>query len=303
MGLALGVFLQVVLPGVGADQNSQPEPVVDPVMQEYNQILASDLAFRNSLVSGLSNKNLDSDSPADRRRIFRQRLQVVEEMYEDFILRYPDHTDVRLDYASLLTDFGKEMAALQHLLKATELRPDHPDGWNNLANFYGHMGPVKKAFECYGKAVVLEPKKAVYFENFGTTVFLFRTDAREYFQITEKEVFDKALGLYAKALAIEPTNFRLAHDIALTYYGIHDPDRFPAMARPADALSAWGVALSLASDEKEKQSVYIHLARIKTTMGRYDEARGHLADVNLDVHAVLKRRVARTLERVSATSD
>ena len=66
----------------------------------------------------------------------------------------------------------------------------------------------------------------------GDTVFLFRKDAREFYGITEQQVFDKALGLYAEALKLDPKNFPLASDVAQTYYGIRP-------MRLDDALKAW----------------------------------------------------------------
>jgi len=93
------------------------------------------------------------------------------------------------------------------LEKALGLNAKDPAVYNNLANIYGHTGPVKKAFEFYAKAIELNPREPVYYHNFGTTVYLFRTDAKEFYGITEQQVFDKALGLYSNAMKFDPTNF------------------------------------------------------------------------------------------------
>ena len=55
----------------------------------------------------------------------------------------------------------------------------HPE--IDLANYYGHNGPIEKAFEYYSKAISLKPTEALYYENFAATVYLFRRDA-ELFQ-------------------------------------------------------------------------------------------------------------------------
>ena len=94
------------------------------------------------------------------------------------------------------------------------------------------MGPVNKAFECYEMAITLNPEAAVYYHNFGTTVYLYRKDAREHYDIQEEEVFDKALALYGVAQKKEPKNFDLAEDIAQTYYGIRTREIPSKMARP-----------------------------------------------------------------------
>src|SRR5262249_49780387 len=144
-----------------------------------------------------------------------------------------------------------------------------PAAYNNLANIYGHDGPVKKAFEYYAKAIELNPNEPVYYHNFGTTVYLFRKDAMEFYGIDEQQVFDKALVLYSNSMRLDPTNFPLASDVAQSYYGIRP-------TRVEDALKAWTNTLAIAHDQIEREGVYLHMARIKLHAGRFDEARGHL---------------------------
>ncbi|TAK97702.1 MAG: tetratricopeptide repeat protein, partial [Verrucomicrobia bacterium] len=162
--------------------------------------------------------------------------------------------------------------------------------WNQLANLHGHTGDPKLAFDYYAKAIELDPTESVYYHNFGTTVYLFRKDAMEHYGITELQVFEKALDLYAKAMQHDPTNFLLAADVAQTYYGIRP-------LRTDDALRSWTNALSLAQTEIDREGVYIHFARIKLLAGRFDEARAHLNAVTNEAHAVLKDRVAKSLEQ------
>jgi tetratricopeptide (TPR) repeat protein len=171
---------------------------------------------------------------------------------------------------------------------AAELDPTDPAIWNNLGNYYGHEGPTEKAFECYEKAIALNPREAVYYQNFGATVFLFRKAAIEYWNITEPEVFDKAMALYAKARELDPTDFPLATDVAQSYYVIRPP-------RTEDALRAWTNALHLARDTIESDGVHIHLARFKLTAGRFDEARAHLNIVTNGMYTELKAKIFRNI--------
>jgi tetratricopeptide (TPR) repeat protein len=226
----------------------------------------------------------------------RKRLESVEKAYEDFIKRHPNHAKARIAYASFLNDIGEEDREFEHLEKARELDPADPAVWNNLANYYGHNSPVKKAFEYYEKAISLDPTEPIYYHNFGTTVYLFRKDATEYYSITEQQVFDKALELYSKALKLDPTNFPLASDVAMTYYGIRP-------VRTNDALRAWTNALSIATDEVEREGVYLHFARIKLNAGRFKEAQEHLNSVTNAFYASLKTRLTRNLmEKESGTN-
>ena len=171
--------------------------------------------------------------------------------------------------------------------------PKDPAIWNNLANYHGHNGSVTKAFDYYAKAIELNPNETVYYHNFGTTVFLFRKDAMEHYHITEQQVFDKALELYAQAIKLDPTDFPLATDVARTYYGIKPP-------RTEEALRSWTNALSLAHDEIEREGVYIHFARIKTHAGRFSEARAHLNAITNEMYADLKKTLTRSLNEKEA---
>ena len=164
-----------------------------------------------------------------------------------------------------LGDLNDEDGAQDQLEKALEVETNNPAVYNNLANIYGHHGPVKRAFEFYSKAIDLNPNEPVYYQNLATTVFLFRPDAMEFYKIDEPQVFDKALELYRKAMRLDPDNFVLASDYAQSYYGIRP-------MRTGDAIAAWESALKIAPDDKEREGVYIHLARIKLNAERFEEA-------------------------------
>jgi tetratricopeptide (TPR) repeat protein len=222
-----------------------------------------------------------------RRRI-QKRFEPVRKEYEDFIQLHPQHSRARAAYASFLGDMGDEEEARAQLEKALSFDTNSPAIYNNLANIYGHSGPVKKAFEFYTKAIQLDPNESVYYHNFGTTVYLFRKDAEEYFKFSEAQVFEKAFQLYSNALRLDPDNFPLASDIAQTYYGIKP-------LRTEEALCAWTRALRIAHDEVEREGVYLHFARIKYLAGRLAEARTHLEAVTNSMYADLKERLVRNV--------
>jgi tetratricopeptide (TPR) repeat protein len=278
-----------------------PDPN-DPVEQEFKKLEADDDAAQAEVDSWIKENIVFTAKGAGipakelNRRIMK-RFESVRTGYEDFIKRHPNHVGARLAYASFLDDIGDEEGQVEHLEKARELDPKDPAVWNQLANYYGHNSPVTKAFEYYEKAIELNPKEPVYYQNFATTTYLFRKDAMEHYHITEPQVFDKSLDLYAKALSLDPTNFPLATDLAQSYYGIKP-------LRTNDALQAWTNTLSIATDEVEREGVYIHLARIKLSIGRYEESHAHLNAVTNEAYAELKNRIARNLaEREHPTKD
>ena len=227
---------------------------------------------------------------AEMNRRIRERFEPTRKAYLDFIERHPKYAEGRVAYASFLHDMGDEDGQLEQLLKAREINPSLPSIWNNLGNYYGENGPITNCFICYEKAIQLDPTEPVYYQNFGTTVYLYRHDVTNYYHINEKQTFDKALMLYSNATRLDPTNFELASDVAMSYYGIKP-------LRTNDALTAWTNALKLAHDDIEREGVYIHLARVKFLNGEYVEARAHLGDVTNSMYAELKRRLTRNLDQ------
>lgn len=218
----------------------------------------------------------------------RARFDVVRKNYQDFLRRHPDSAHGYLAYGSFLNDIGDEEGAKTQYENSKQLDPKNPAVWNNLANYYGEFSPVTNAFAYYAQAIKLDPAEPVYYQNFATTVYLFRKDAMEFYHITEPEVFDKALALYRQAMKLDPRNLVLATDYAESYYGIKP-------LRTNDALFAWTNALEIAGTDLEREGVLIHLARTKIWAGLYDEAQATLNSVTNAALADLKRRLVKSL--------
>ncbi|HKI70169.1 MAG TPA: hypothetical protein VKA67_11305 [Verrucomicrobiae bacterium] len=265
----------------------------DPVEKEFQQIMREDDAAQAEVDGWIKeNQKFAAEGAgvpnAELNQRILKRFEPVRLAYEGFIKRHPDHVGARIAYASFLEDIGDEQGEVQQLEKARELDPTDPAIWNNLANYYGHRSPVKKAFAYYAKAIELDPHESVYYFNLATTVYLFRKDAKEYYHINEQQVFDKAMKLYRAALKLDPTNFPLASDLAQSYYGIK-PWRFE------DALQAWTNALHIAHDDVEREGVYIHFARVNYLAGRLTQARAALTHVTNSMYGDLKARIERNI--------
>jgi tetratricopeptide (TPR) repeat protein len=268
-------------------------PVADPLENDYQNLLAQDDAAQAEVDKWIRDNQAflatgGGVPDAELNRRLEERLKPVRQAYENFIAAHPDHARARVAYGSFLNDTREEDAAVEQWEKARALDPQNSAVWNNLANYYGEHGPITNAFAFYTKAIELNPLQSVYYHNFGTTVYLFRKDAMEFFKITEPQVFDKAFNLYSNALKLDPENFPLASDIAQTYYGIKP-------LRIADALHAWTNAFALARDEIEREGVQLHFARVKLAAGLCGEARTHLDAVTNAMYADLKKRLARNL--------
>jgi tetratricopeptide (TPR) repeat protein len=286
----------------------------DPVEKELAQLMADDDVAQAEVDEWIrtaqSADGQSSEAAAAALQLRTQRrLESVRRAYEDFLRRHPAHARGHIAFGSFLQDIADEEGARVHWEKGRDLDPKNPAAWNNLANYYGHNGPVTNAFACYVKAIDLNPYEPTYYQNLATTVFLFRRDATNFFQIDEPEVFRKALQLYHKALELDPGNFLLATDLAQTYYGIILPKNLDAAAKRQaelklidEALAAWRVALQLAGDETTRQGIYVHFARLNINAARFEQARRDLNAVTNESFTTIKERLTRKLESTEAKS-
>jgi tetratricopeptide (TPR) repeat protein len=261
----------------------------------HDVMLADDLAQAevNDWIS--TNAVAGTNVTAETKTAFRQRILTrfdeVRRRYDSFLRNHPNNAQGYLAYGSFLNDIGDEDAAKAQYENSRQLDPKNPAVWNNLANYYGEYSPVTNAFAYYTEAIRLKPDEPVYYQNFATTVYLFRKDAKEFYHINEQQVFDKALDLYRSAMKFAPDNFIYADDYAESYYGIRP-------LRTNDALAAWTNAYAVAHTDLERQGVLIHLARVKLAAGFYAQASNHLAAVTNANYAELKARLQRRLAEI-----
>jgi len=273
----------------------------DPVEEAYEKLLEQDEAALKEVERlNAEFERFDAKGAAGSRAVLAgkidQTLQPVRKAYEEFLLNHSSHVDGRIAYGSFLNEIGEEEDAIVQWEKARELDPKNPSPWNNLANVYAHIGPIKKAFQYYEKAIELDPKEPVYLQNLATTTYLFRKDAAETYRIDEEGVFAKALELYQRAMKLDPDNILLATDYAQCFYGIKP-------LRAEDAVAAWKHALTLAKSDAEKEGIYIHLARVELNSGRFGEADQHLSMVKDPEMNELRDRLKRNLEKKKADAE
>ena len=274
----------------------------DPTEQELKKLMEDDDAALAEVDQWIQTNNaLAATGAGETKDALNQRIHArldkVRTSYADFLRRHPDSSRGYMAYGSFLDDIGDEEAGKAQFENASQIDPKNPAAWNNLANYYGENGPLTNAFADYARAIELNPTEPVYYQNLATTVYLFRKDARAFYGINEQQVFDKALDLYRKAVRLDPDNFSLAVDYAESYYGIRP-------LRTNDALVAWTNVLKVAHNDVEREAVFIHLARVKTAAGFFNEARAQLDAVTNDFYADMKKQLERNLaQRESAATN
>jgi len=263
----------------------------NPEEQELENLMIADDAVMDEVNTWIKTNQIprsDTNGTAALNRKINARLDEVKQGYQGFLHNHPDSAHGYLAYGSFLNDIGEEESAKSQYENSRLLDPKNPAVWNQLANYYGEYGGLTNAFADYTEAIRLDPTEPVYYQNFATTVYLFRKDAREFYGITEQQVFDKALGLYQQAIKLAPDDLVLATDYAESYYGIRP-------LRTNDALMAWTNCLDICKDENEREGVLIHLARVKIAAGRFEEAQAHLDAVTNPVFGDTRKRLERNI--------
>jgi len=227
---------------------------------------------------------------AELQRRIAERVAPVGKAYQEFIRRHPNHARAHLAYGCFLNDRQNEAGAQAQWEKALELDPANADVYNNLAGRYSEIGPLKKAFDYYAKAIELKPSEALYYYNFANVMYVFRRKAMVQYGLDEQQILARAIQLYSNSVRLDPTNFGYASDLAQTYYSIKP---FPARV----ALNAWSNTLQTAHDPFEREEAYVHLARATMLAGQLAEARELLRVVTNSAHAVLKSNLLHSIEQ------
>ena len=310
LGAMLATNQPQAVSNVIQQQTGVSVPVASATDQELRQVMMGDDAAMDDVqqwiheFDALPQTNRTQAASAELNRKIIARFDVVRAAYGAFLQKHPDSAKGYLAYGSFLTDIGDEEGAKVQYLNSKQIDPQNPAVWNQLANYYGHNGELTNAFVHYTEAIRLDPTEPIYYQNFATTVYLYRKDAREFYHINEQQVFDKALDLYRKAIALDTNSLVLATDYAISFYGIKP-------FRTNDALMAWTNALKTAHTDLEKEGIEIHLARTKIAAGYYEQASNHLALVTNSALQDLRKRLYRsityhqnpTLEEEQATTD
>jgi tetratricopeptide (TPR) repeat protein len=292
---ALGLALSTV---AGGARGIEPAPGPDtstnaPAEQVFQRLVAEDDALQSQVKAW--RKEADSaTTPAVRRatleRQVSERLTALNKQYLEFIRRYPNHARGRLAYGCFLNEKADEPGAQAQWERALELDPTDPDAYNNLAGRYSEIGPSKKAFDFFTKAIQLKPNEAAYYHNFADALYVLRRHAMTNYDLSEQQVFGRALLLYSNAARLQPRNFAFAWDFAQTYY-VLEPLPYQA------ALKAWTNALGTAATAVERGKIRLHLARLKMLAGRLAEARAQLGAITNASIAGMKATLLKAIEQ------
>ena len=94
----------------------------------------------------------------------------VFSLYETTLARNPSSWVARLNLGSALAAAGRPADGLSHLRRALELKPDHPETLNSLADVLNQIGRSSEALPLLDRALQLQPRFAAAHNTRGATL-------------------------------------------------------------------------------------------------------------------------------------
>jgi Flp pilus assembly protein TadD len=150
------------------------------------------------------------------------------------------------DDAIELHDKGRLDGAVEKLVAATVLQPNHAEAFNLLAVCLDEKGQYRLAQEEYKKALKIEPNNARFLNNLGYSYYL-------------SNDFGGAVKYYKKGLKITPNDRRMHNNIGLAYGRRGDYDK---------AKEHFLVAVG-------ETGANLNLGYVYSQQGKFDEAIRH----------------------------
>jgi tetratricopeptide (TPR) repeat protein len=97
-----------------------------------------------------------------------ENYERAAEFFESSLKVRDNQQEILFRYGTTLWFLDKWPDAIPYLEAYTIKVPDDPKGWNNLGVVLREKGDVKRAVECYNRALELDPGLEITLRNMGT---------------------------------------------------------------------------------------------------------------------------------------
>lgn len=202
-----------------------------------------------------------------------RRLLEVVYAYENFIARFPESELGYIFYGKLLRKIGMNKKANNMFARANRINPNLPVVKQQIGNFLAEEGMFELALPYFISAIELDPNTALYHYQLGELLFTY------YEAYLSKEIFDrstldeKMLTAFRRAAELEPKERTFAYRYAEALYDVEHPDWHLA-------LKTWDDLLKSADDERERDIIRMHQARLYILWGHPEVAKRILDSID-----------------------
>ncbi len=197
-----------------------------------------------------------------------------DSLYGHVLAQAPKAAILYLNYGVVCYDRGDYGEAARLAGEAVRLRPDNPDGHNNLGNALLALGRRAEAIEEFGAALGIAPLFSDAHVSLG-------------YALAQQGQLAEAIDHYNQALAVRPNNVRALNNLGNALLNGGEVDR---------AIATFNRALLIDGQAAETHN---NLANALVTAGRLEEAVGHyrqalavapnLGDVHYNLATILLR--------------
>lgn len=97
-----------------------------------------------------------------------ENYERAAEFFECSLKVRENQLEIVFKYGTILWFLGRWTEAIPYLEAYTIKASDDPKGWNNLGVALREKGDVKRAIECYNRALALDPTLEIVLRNMGT---------------------------------------------------------------------------------------------------------------------------------------
>tara|TARA_Y100001968_G_C19431824_1_gene757481 strand:- start:926 stop:2071 length:1146 start_codon:yes stop_codon:yes gene_type:complete len=253
------------------------------------------VSFAQSRLSAIvaKEKNLflaANNKQAMNEKELTRKIQDLVSDYESYLADNPKDLTALILYGKFLRCVDQPGPATGVFLKAEKLDPNVAVIKQQIANYLTEEGRIAEALPYLLRAVELSPKEAIYHNQLGSFLFLFREELIR-LGITTQATNDRNMMIaFREAAKLASDNFDYRLRYAQSFFDVSDPDW-------EEALKVWN-ALSVKGHRSVEKAEYLSLcqARVLAKLGRLKEAKVLINSVRSPVMGATKQKLLDLLE-------
>ncbi len=200
-----------------------------------------------------------------------RHLAEVKEAYVLGLAHFGESALLHTFYGELLHDhLGQEHEAVKHWEEAVRLDKAYGRAQNNLGMYYLHVGRYDEGLVCMDAALAAEPGNPDWWFNM---VQVYLTNFTQIMKIRgwdRAKVYEEAMRMSERALALSPSDYQLLYDHALNHFLA---DRFGVPPDWERAARAWQEAVKRAHNDSQRFECTLNEARVHLRAGNSGPAR------------------------------
>jgi len=196
---------------------------------------------------------------------------LIEDIYKESLVKYPDNIRVYDDYGSFLYDYKKDyLTSVELWEKGYKLNPKDASMNNNLALHYFYIGEYDKGWDYLQKALKYGKDEPNILYNSAQIFIIHRNQIQERTGWDKEKVYQKAMEYSERAAKLQPDDFELCKDYALNFFAAV---QFNLQIDGKKCAIAWQNARKQARTKDEEFYTWVNEGRAWLAVYKLDNAK------------------------------